>query len=405
MKKNIKFLEIYLPLYFFLSQYQLPFSTIGTVILIVYALFSFFKNRNNSINIYFLIISVASLMIKVLQFAFLPFDSINYLTSFFNIISFLLIVSYCNTHINIRRMFNVYLAFGYLCSAVLFVQSYFVYILKTPIPSIRLLPTDDLSTWYLYSNRPLSLFKEPQAFCTFIFPLLSYCSLKKKWIPSLVFATSILFSGSTTGVFLVLLTVLFIIFVSKIDFKYKLIAITSLIIATLFFTNSTLFEESFRKMTAIGTNNSDFSRLFKSYYTFVELPLQSKILGFGEYNLVNYINEYNYSFSWMAIIDQNSGVYSYQTSFFGVFVENGIVFALIFYLILLVFFFKKCKSHFSKLVFIAYLAQSVSSTFYFNSAFYFYFLIIFCFENGYFNNYTVHEAVSRKKGFFEHLCA
>lgn len=380
--KRLSFYEIFLPLFYFLAQYDSIVSNLGLTILLVYTLYQVIRHPYGKFDKYFFAITFGAMIIKIIQIFLYDFPLDNAFTSFFNIIILIVIIAYRKRDINISLLKKSYLIYALIFSVFIIVQSFQIYVEGQTVDAIRLLPTENIITWKTNSNRPLSLFKEPQMYSTYMFPLIAILLIDKKYGLAFYFSFMILLSASTTGIIVLLGIYMYILLKSKINLSKKLFIFTVLGISIILFINLPFFETALVKLSGIGNNNSDYSRLFKSFYTFKELPFKFKCLGIGEYNIVNFIEKYNYSFSWMEFIKNDGGtLFGYQTSFFGIFVENGFIYAIFYYYIMLKFFRKQCNNDYMKIIFIIMIVQSLSSGFYFNSAYFFYILLIYALKN------------------------
>jgi hypothetical protein len=170
------FINWFLPLYFILAQYTFIVNNIGTVILIFSALYHYVRyNRKLKIHKWLaLFIGYCSLM---QLFHTINEFSVTAINNLVMPILFLIIISVFIDDVNEENLYKAYSRIGMVVMSAMFYQSIGYYIWGMPAIPINILPVgaDKVYLWGDFLGaRPSSFFAEPQAYASYMMPLLFF---------------------------------------------------------------------------------------------------------------------------------------------------------------------------------------------------------------------------------------
>ena len=174
--KSVKFsfIDWFLPLFYILAQYGYGISSIGLIILIIYTVISLFVSSRLLIHkpllIFVLFISFIQIL-NMLLYGNLNFEDFN---NFLNPIIMLFILSTAMLKVNYNNLYKAYVVFGVIAMTIIFYQ-WFMLVIYNIIPSpVTIFPviSDGFYSWQSEYYRPSSLFTEPQAYASYMIPLL-----------------------------------------------------------------------------------------------------------------------------------------------------------------------------------------------------------------------------------------
>ena len=197
-KKKISLMEIFIPLFCLINQYEIAGLHLGLICVIAVVAIYFIKYREfylyKPLFIFFLFMIVH--------------DFFRMFITGFNTglwverVLYLLILSCIYKKVDEENLFRVWKIIGIIVMAGIFYQSFQVYILGQSVSTINIFPflQSNSENYLLGYDRPHSFFLEPAAYCTWILPLLCMCMKRKKHIWMVFISISILLSTSSTGI-------------------------------------------------------------------------------------------------------------------------------------------------------------------------------------------------------------
>ena len=375
MLEDCGFLEIFLPFYVILSYYVLPaVSSIGMLIIYMYVLVRIIKSiliSNDVVYVNKLLLIFVVYAICTQPFIFMVYGGC-YSQWVFRVSRFrhcgILVICVCTQKINLDAFFNVYLIVGFICSIAIIFQSLQLYVLGMKVYPIVLLPIDT-SSWFNGGTRPCGFFPEPQAYATYILPLLYY-QLKKhnlKWV--VFFSISILFSTSSLGIIAVVLLFGYYLMSSNTNKVFKIGAIILGLAIFLVIRQTTVYDYAISKILDIDITNN--TRLSHGFDVFNKLSFEQKVLGIGKNNLTYFLSEERIVLTdRVSILMRNS---AYITSISDILVGFGVIGLLIYIL----FIVKQIITYDDKMFIFLLLVLSFAQTIFLNSAWIFWMVIYF----------------------------
>lgn len=290
-KKKISLMEIFIPLFCLINQYEIAGLHLGLICVIAVVAIYFIKYREfylyKPLFIFFLFMIVH--------------DFFRMFITGFNTglwverVLYLLILSCIYKKVDEENLFRVWKIIGIIVMAGIFYQSFQVYILGQSVSTINIFPflQSNSENYLLGYDRPHSFFLEPAAYCTWILPFLCMCMKRKEHIWMVFISISILLSTSSTGILMTGVIWLFYAFVSaRSEGKYfnSLMIVGVLIIGIGAFSNLSIFSTALNKLTNISvTNTSNSVRLVLGFQLFWAAPLIYKVLGIPYMNVENYM--------------------------------------------------------------------------------------------------------------------
>ena len=279
-----------------------------------------------------------------------------------------MVICVCTQKINVDNLFKVYLIVGCICSVATVLQSIQLYVFGIKVYPIVLLPIDT-SGWFLGGTRPCGFFPEPQAFATYILPLLYYM-LKKhdfRWV--VFFSISILFSTSSLGIISTIILLCYYLLSSDTKKIYKFGTVFAVIIGLFILRNTAVYDYAINKI--LETDFTSNSRLTHGFDIFNKLTFQQKIWGIGKNNIAYFIANGNVVLTdSISIAMYNS---AYVTSISDILIGFGVVGFLLYLFFLLRHIAKYENNMFIFLLFVLSFAQTI----FLNSAWVFWMIIYF----------------------------
>lgn len=378
---------ILLALFSMLAQYSLPFMSYGLTLAFVYGVFVWFYKKglfvvNKSILYFFLWCMVSQLFIYLRTGTF---DK-NASTYFFMFVALFLLTTLC--HINLDSFYRAYYVLGFIFSITVIYQFVMGNLLGIPQSAIRILPvaTEDLHFWIQNSNRVSGFFSEPQAYSSYILPLLILLLFKRKFKSAIFISIAILTSTSSQGILIALFIWGYYLVIYEDNGKKKFFrmieGLIAVVLAIVIMSNVLTLKPIIDKIFAIELGGYDI-RLTKGFQIYGAMPLGDKISGIGFGNLHDYLLKGNFNFFWMTLTRPE--LLGYITTMSNVLVSFGVV-AFVFYINI---FIKNWKSDTpeAKLMLIVILISSFTQTILFNAWFVFYWVVYEIFDQHNNNRY------------------
>lgn len=372
-----KVLSFLFPFYLLFSSYSISginlcyYIYIPIIILAFLDRNSLFIERNT---LYFLLVIVIQ-EICVLLFMDLNKHNITSIeiSLLFSIITTLLVFSF-RTYVDIKYMLKVYTLLGTICAIVLCLQAFKIYILNLPSPPIMLFEQfRDRALSSVDLTRPSSFFNEPQHYASFLLPLIYFKMIEKKYMLALFLSISIVFSGSSQGIIILLSCwIYFFIFIYTGKNKGVIIFTLAISIIFVFLIENGLVNFMFGKI--LKTDFSTNIRIARGFGIWYGLPLKEKIIGIGNISVNEYILAKGYSLFWY----RDPAIYSDALDFISSFSANFIFYGLfggIAFIVLLLKLKTKIESQYIGLILIITIS-SFTQTLVFNSWYVFYFSLL-----------------------------
>lgn len=401
-KKTIA--EWLIPLSCIFLQYPFVISSVGLILLFIYCVTIILLNRRIYINKKFILLTIGIIIQQFIVFLYSKYELSLYIKNIANIVLIVFIFIIATQDINREKVYKNYRVIGLISSIVIYIQTFQLTVLNKSVGAIKVMPVLDESYWVTNNSRPCAFFTEPQTFCTYMAPLLILSLKRKDYITAICLSIAMICSTSSIGILIVILLWAIELVLGSISIKIKIgVGIIILCMISCFFT---LDQFSFAREKLLGViysyqdysnthkdvfsnpeSYSNYLRILKGKRTFEELPSLQKIVGIGNNNLINYIENTNEKFSWMGIWKEKNNNWGYMSSLFGIFVEFGLIIGILYYLILY-FFIRKSTSTQKKIIYLI-LLQSIITQFFFNGVFTFYFLIFFTEGRTYKRDYWV----------------
>lgn len=346
-------LSFILAFYIFLSQFKLVDSieilTIGNIVITIFLILYFKKNIH--VDKYFMLWLVSMVITQIIFHIKDTTVNLALMMLFYS----MCVMFYSN---NIVRSYfeKIYYLLGVFATIVVIIQFIQIFIFNTN-PIFQFLMNIDLQA----NARPSGIFSEPQAYVSFIIFLVVLCLKNNKLIKAMFFSIGIICSTSSTGIFLLCFIWAVYYFFEKHFFQKMSISkilMFILIIAIIYmFFNISVFDFSLQKIRNI--NFSMDVRLTRGFYTYFHLPISTKIIGVGFYNIYNYLVINNLYFSWIF----GSLIPEYITGLSGILVYFGII-PFIFFMLMIVKHYKENRKSKYKLMLIGIvvLLMSIQTT-------------------------------------------
>lgn len=289
--EKIGLMEIFIPLFCLISQYEILGVHVGLICVIVVVGLNLIKYRQFYVYKPLFIFFLFMLLHDILRTFITEFNIGLWVERLF----YLLLLSCVHNRIDDENLYKVWKCIGIVVMAGLFFQSFQVYILGQSVSTINILPflQSDSKNYLLKYDRPHSFFLEPAAYCTWILPLLCMCMKRKKNVWMIFISISILLSTSSTGILMTGVIWLFYAFASaREEGKYvnSLIIVGILLIGIGALSNLSIFSTALNKLTNISLEDTSNSvRLVLGFQLFGTAPLMYKILGIPYMNVENYM--------------------------------------------------------------------------------------------------------------------
>jgi hypothetical protein len=375
---DIKFIEILFPLSILLASYSIRGISLTFWILGLYSVAAVltFKGKYyiNKFIVFFVLFTIFQ------QILVIGVNGSGISTIFNNTLESILvtfIVVVISNRIRIRHIHRAYLVISLIAMIGIIIQAFQVYVQGNAVVPFQIIPglLGDTAQWNRPMHRPMGFFVEPEAYATFILPLLYLLLQKKKLIISAIVTFSILLSTSTLGVLMTGLMWIWFIKKSKLNIAKKIAISLMIIIVVLIFSQSHLFQYAFLKLVNIDI--SDNARLSQGFHIWFQMPFRDKIIGIGRISLIDYI--LNNSI-WLPSMITASGPHkwSYVTTIAGVLIHYGIIGGIAFGGFLLKLLKDKKGDRF---IIICIIALSFGRTLLFNSFFILWYTIYFVYTD------------------------
>lgn len=357
-----------------LAQYSLPVMSYGLVFASLYSVICVLIKGRLSFNISILTFTVWCIISQLFIYILSGTFAKNQNTYFFMFVATFLLACMCE--IEKESFFKVYYVFGVFFSVLVIYQFVMGNVFGVPQNAIRILPVaeEDMHFWIQNSTRASGVFTEPQAYCSYILPLLIMLLFKRR-IKSAIFVSIAIFaSTSSQGIIIALIIWGYYLIVYEENGKKKFFRFLGgmlvLILALLVLRNIPTFAPIIDKIFSISINGYDI-RLTKGFQIYWAMPLRDKITGIGFGNLHDYLLSGKFNFFWIRLTRDE--LLAYITTMSNVLVSFGIV---AFFLYINIFRKNwKPGTPEAKLMLIVILVSSFTQTALFNAWYVFYWVV------------------------------
>lgn len=376
--KNIDhgtFLDYFLPLIYIFSFYDLKISSLGMLIMYFYTAykFVFFQKKKVYIPKWLFIFMLYLLSTQfIIFFCYGGIDN----SRIFNIISAILmifIIAVNMNSLNKRVFLKNYIIIAFIASVFIIIQSVQINVMHQNVKQIMLLPFEINSEWYSVGIRPMSFFPEPQAYATFILPLIIILMEEKKKFLVILFSFAIVISTSSLGILSVLIIFIYYLLSSNMNIKQKIMILFFIMIGIFITLNLPAFKFAIDKI--LNTDFINNVRLTRGLTVFSKLEFLQKMFGIGYNNLGYFLQQ-----AFIILNDDLSHVMknpAYVTSVYEILIYFGVC-GFYFYLLMFISFLKQKKY---RILIILLLILSFAQTIFFNASWIFYMLIYLNYSN------------------------
>jgi hypothetical protein len=376
-QNRISFIDWFLSIFLILAQYSFigDFSSYGIVILLSYSFIQFvFVNKNILFHKYLLLLVSYIIFISIINIFRFDNLSTTLVNSLIEIILIFVAISILIPTFNFNNFYRFYQIVGLIALSILYVQAIRLYIFGLPAIPVTILPvlTGQEHFWgNMLGKRPSSLFSEPQAYASFMVPLLLYYIKKKKIIFAHIVSISILLSTSSLGIIIVSYIYIYTIILKRDNSNRKIQISFVFIILILMFIRLEIFSFSLNKIIEIEIfNNIRLTRGFLVYSTF---SLWDILLGISN-TLQSYIS-ITIQETWVTTYYTNGSerLLGYVTSVAGMFIRHGLVAGILYLFMFFKMFQNEDKDH--RIFLYIIIIMSFGQTLFFNAWFVFYYII------------------------------
>ena len=394
---NNNFVSIFLPFFMIFAQYETPFfggfSSYGILILFLYSIYYLLTtNCTIFINKYLFILTFIILFISIFNMFRLDNYSLIVINQLIESIFILIVISIIISSLNLSIFYKWYSLVGSVMVLTIYYQSINLYIFGNPAVPITILPVsiEHYGFWNDFVGlRPSGFFSEPEAFSTYIIPLLILSLfIYKQYIFSLFIIGSIMLCSSTLGILLVIAIIFYIVFITrKVNYFYKISFLLFFIFSLYVFISTDLFSFSREKILAINFENN--IRLNRGFIYLSHFNFWDVLFGINN-NLKDYVTN-NLDYKWINnyINSNKSHLLGYTTTMSGVFIRSGLISGLFF--LYMLFKMYKNEDNQYRIIFFIILILTFTRTLLFNSWFIFYYAIYLglCNKKVFNNNYLI----------------
>lgn len=365
---------VVLSMFSLLAQYSLPIMSYGLVIIIFYGVGCTLFKKVLVFNKGILLFTVWCIGTQLLIYVHTGTLAKNQNTYLFMFVAMFLLSTL--GPIEKESFFSVYYILGLFFSVLVIYQFIMGNLFGVPQSAIRILPVaaEDMHFWIQNSTRVSGVFTEPQAYSSYILPLLILLLFRKKTLSALFISLAIFASTSSQGIIIALIIWgYYLIIYEKNNYKkvfYFLMGIVALVCLLLFLRKIPAAKPIIDKIFSINIFAYDI-RLTKGFQIYFAMPLEDKMTGIGFGNLRNYLLSGNFHFFWMPLTRPD--LLDYITTISNTLVSFGIV-AFALYINIFVKNWK-LKNPDAKLMLIVILISSFTQTILFNAWYIFYWIV------------------------------
>lgn len=371
-KNASKFLAYFLPMYGILAYYPLKFSSVGMIIIYIYTIIRLmFFSKKLVINKWLICFLVYAIISQPLVFiAYGGFTS-QRLVNYCMLLLITLVLAVNSNNLDLDLFFKNYRFVGIISSIAIIVQAIQIFVFNKVVTQIKILPINTEGIWYLGGVRPCGFFPEPQAFATYMIPLLIWLIKKKKVFEAIFVSFALIFSTSSLGISLVLFIWVWYLLSAEISISKKTVMILIMVFFIWGISKSSVFQYSIAKIAKIDL--IDNVRLTRGFKVFLNLDTIQQTFGIGENNL-GYFITHN-----LIMLTDNISLLMANSAYVTSTYEILIGFGIIGFLLYATMFYKMLR-HDDKswhILIIILIVLHFAQTIFYNSSFVFYLIIYY----------------------------
>lgn len=287
-----------------LAQYSLPLMSYGLILAVLYGISIVIIKKRIILNKGILLFTSWCIISQLIIYISTGTFDINRNTYFFMFVAMFIIATLGLIEKN--SFFKTYYFYGMICSILVIYQFILANVLGIPQSAIKILPvaTEDAHFWIQNSSRVSGVFTEPQAYCSYIIPLLIILLFKRKFISAVFVSIAIFASTSSQGIILAVGSWLYYLIIYEKNILKKLlrfnIAILCGIPAIAIIGIMPIFAPILSKIMSIDIFGYDI-RLTKGFQIYFAMPIWDQITGIGFGNLRDYLLNGNFDFFWIPL--------------------------------------------------------------------------------------------------------
>ena len=357
-----------------LAQYNFSIMSYGLILAVIYGgaclVFKRVLVFNKSILIFILWCIISQLIIYLYTGTFVK----NQNTYLFMFICMFLLATL--GFIDKESFFKVYYIIGVFFSALVIFQFILGNFFGIPQSAIRILPvaSQDMHFWIQNTTRASGVFTEPQAYSSYILPLLILLLFRRKFKSAIYISIAIFASTSSQGIIIALIIWAYYLIIYEKNGAKKFFrffaGIVAIIFAVLILRDIPAVKPIIDKIFSINLSGYDI-RLTKGFQIYYTMPILDKIIGIGFGNLHDYLLSGNFNFFWMALTRDE--LLGYITTMSNILVSFGIL-AFVFYMNIYVKNWKSGTPE-ARLILIIIFVSSFTQTILFNAWYIFYWVV------------------------------
>jgi hypothetical protein len=387
---KISFIDWAFPISMILAQYKIggSFSSYGFFMILIYTIIRYIKKKRIFIHKPLLFFTYFVIFISFINMIRLDLSIEHFIKHMLFSILLVICLSVTSSSINFNSFYKSYKIVGIVAGSIMVFQFVRLFFFNIPAVPVIILPIaiEDLHYWgNLQGLRPSSLFTEPQAYCSFLAPLIIMTILQKELYLTFFLSITMFMSTSSLGIGLVFMILL--IYRTLFKSKKSFTPILFLIILSYLFYNLDVFD--FARNKIFSTDISNDIRLSRGFIIFSNFNFTDLIFGIDITTQSYVLKNLNYYWVTQHINNESEHLLGYLTTYSGVLVKYGIISFFIFNRL----FYKLVKNEdkqFRIFLFII-IILSFSQTILFNYWFLFYYTIYLglCNKQKYNKNYII----------------
>ncbi|XVH58077.1 hypothetical protein RYX27_17855 [Providencia hangzhouensis] len=378
MKLKINYLvSSFIPILIILSQYKIiGHLSVGIfIIFIITALIIIsdsFYFRMHKLTLFLVLSMILSTMLFFFRTQTFNSAQVNFLIMG---VAHIIMISTCIKNVNYQIMYKTYKIIGIICILIIIYQSIVLYVFGKPVAPISILPIaeSDIRLWQP-ALRPSAIFTEPQAYCSFILPLLILARSENDNVLSGFIIASIILSGSSFGILSLAILLLYLFLSERKNIKSMLSMLLFIIPLILVLISSPFMDSAIDKISKIDITNQ--IRLSKGFEIYFDMSVSEKFFGLDssiEEYIKNNIGNYPWAFNYLN--SDLEHLLNYVTSFSGTFVSYGLIPGILFTLLIFSNYYR--TSGVARQMSILIILMSFTATLLFNAWFVFYYILLF----------------------------
>lgn len=281
-------------------------------------------------------------------------------------------------HVDKDSLYRNWKVLGMIVCAVIAFQFFQIFILHHSVLPIRLLPVSSgelmrNDNWTTPSDRPVAFFTEPAMVVTYLIPVLFFAQQKKDLLVSIIVSISILLTGSTSGIMMLIIMWGLSFFSYKFSRTAKIFMVVIAICAVIAFLNLSFFSQSLEKLTfeLSGDSGNMDVRMLRGYWVYGVLDVRSQLLGISDYDIASYVYGNASEFTMQTVYEDNFYLNTIQR----ILIQTGALGALI-YIWMLIQLWRSTYKEVQPYLAVVIVSMFFASHFYINGMFVMQFIIL-----------------------------